>query len=255
MVGTHTPSEGPRSTKSECPQAVRRAMPTLSDKVVDSNTLSQRLAKEVDASQAALVDLGPSVAIFGSARITPDNPYYVAARETARLLSRSGIAVITGGGPGIMRAANEGAKAGRGGRSVGLSIRLPVEETANPHLDVQLNFDHFASRKVAFCRHSKAFLFFPGGFGTLDELGEVLTLIQCGKSPHAPVLLYDNTFWQGMLDWMRERMLGPGLIGAHDLDRLVFCNEPAEAVAALMRKNGTLRNIARGRHNSAGRMQ
>ena len=208
------------------------------------NTLSQRLASEVDASQAALVDLGPSVAIFGSARVAPDNPYYIAARETARLLSQAGIAVITGGGPGIMQAANEGAKAGHGGRSVGLAIRLPVEEKANPHLDVQLNFDHFASRKVAFCRHSQAFLFFPGGFGTLDELGEVLTLIQCGKSPHAPVLLYDKAFWQGMLDWMRERMLGAGLIGAHDLDRLLFCNQPTQAVAALMREDGTLRGGA-----------
>ena len=243
------------STRIARPKSASFAAPRLHTKVVDHNTLSQRLAREVDASQAALIDLGPSVAIFGSARIKPDNPYYVAARETARLLSKAGIAVITGGGPGIMQAANEGAKAGRGGRSVGLSIRLPVEERANPHLDVQLEFDHFASRKVAFCRHSQAFLFFPGGFGTLDELGEVLTLIQCGKSPHAPVLLYDKAFWQGMLDWMQERMLRPGLIGAHDLDRLVFCNEPAEAVAALMRKDGTLRGAAFDRHNPARRTQ
>jgi uncharacterized protein (TIGR00730 family) len=152
-----------------------------------------------------------------------------------------GIAVITGGGPGIMQAANEGARAGCGGRSVGLSIRLPIEEKSNPHLDVQLTFDHFASRKVAFCRHSKAFLIFPGGFGTLDELGEVLTLIQCGKSPHAPVLLYDKMFWQGMLDWMQERMLDAGLIGANDLDRLIFCGKPAEAVATLMQEGGSFR--------------
>ena len=230
-------------------------MPSLRKKFVDHNTLSQRLAKEVDASQAALVGLGPSVAIFGSARIKPDNPYFIAARETARLLSQLGIAVITGGGPGIMQAANEGAKAGRGGCSVGLSIRLPVEETANPHLDVLLQFDHFASRKVAFCRHSKAFLFFPGGFGTLDELGEVLTLIQCGKSPYAPVLLYDKAFWQGMLDWMQERMLRPGLIGKHDLDRLVFCNEPAEAVAALMQPDGVLRRAPRPNPRSLARAQ
>ena len=216
-------------------------MPKLKARIADNDTLSQRLAREVDASQAALTDLGPSVAIFGSARVAPDNPYYVAARETARLLSRLGIAVITGGGPGIMQAANEGARAGLGGRSVGLSIRLPIEEKANPHLDVQLKFDHFASRKVAFCRHSKAFLFFPGGFGTLDELGEVLTLIQCGKSPRAPVLLYDKTFWQGMLDWMQERMVDAGLIGAHDLDRLMFCSKPAEAVAALTHEDGSLR--------------
>ena len=224
-----------------------RNLRKLGSSIVDHATLSQRLAREVDASQAALVDLGPSVAIFGSARIGPDNPYYVAARETARLLSRQGIAVITGGGPGIMQAANEGARAGRGGRSVGLSIRLPVEEKANPHLDVQLEFEHFASRKVAFCRHSSAFLFFPGGFGTLDELGEVLTLIQCGKSPRAPVLLYDKTFWQGMLDWMQVRMLDAGLIGAHDLDRLAFCNRPAEAVAALMQASGSLRDAGYGK--------
>lgn len=208
------------------------------------HTLSQRLAREVEASQAALTNLGPSVAIFGSARVSADNRYYAAARETARLLSARGIAVITGGGPGIMQAANEGAKAGRGGRSVGLSIRLPLEEKANPHLDVALEFEHFASRKVAFCRHSKAFLFFPGGFGTLDELGEVLTLIQCGKSPHAPVLLFDKAFWQGMLDWMRERMLANGLIGAHDLDRLLFCNQPEEAVALLMQGDGKLLRAA-----------
>ena len=221
-------------------------MPKLKARIADNDTLSQRLAREVDASQAALTDLGPSVAIFGSARVAPDNPYYVAARETARLLSQLGIAVITGGGPGIMQAANEGARAGLGGRSVGLSIRLPIEEKANPHLDVQLKFDHFASRKVAFCRHSKAFLFFPGGFGTLDELGEVLTLIQCGKSPRAPVLLYDKTFWQGMLDWMQERMVDAGLIGAHDLDRLMFCSKPAEAVAALMQEDGSLRGAGYG---------
>jgi hypothetical protein len=228
-------------------------MRRLKTSIVDNATLSQRLAREVDASQAALIDLGPSVAIFGSARVGPDSPYYVAARETARLLSRLGIAVITGGGPGIMQAANEGAKAGRGGRSVGLSIRLPVEEKANPHLDVQLKFEHFASRKVAFCRHSSAFLFFPGGFGTLDELGEVLTLIQCGKSPRAPVLLYDKAFWQGMLDWMQLRMLDAGLIGAHDLDRLVFCNQPGEAVAALMRDDGSLRGAEFGKPVLIGR--
>lgn len=221
-------------------------MPKLKTRLANNNTLSQRLAREVDACQAALTDLGPSVAIFGSARIAPDDPYYVAARETARLLSQLGIAVITGGGPGIMQAANEGAKAGRGGRSIGLSIRLPFEEKTNPHLDVQLRFEHFASRKVAFCRHSNAFLFFPGGFGTLDELGEVLTLIQCGKSPRAPVLLYDKTFWQGMLDWMQERMLDAGLIGTHDLDRLIFCNKPPEAVAALMHEDGSLRGTEYG---------
>jgi uncharacterized protein (TIGR00730 family) len=207
-------------------------------------TLSQRLAREVEASNVALTDLGPSVGIFGSARVAAENRYYKAARETARLLSARGVAVITGGGPGIMQAANEGAKAGRVGRSVGLSIRLPLEEKTNPHLDVELEFEHFASRKVAFCRHSRAFLFFPGGFGTLDELGEVLTLIQCGKSPHAPVLLFDKAFWQGMLDWMRERMLGAGLIGAHDLDRLLFCNQPDEAVAILMQGDGKLLRAA-----------
>ena len=214
---------------------------------VDHDTLSQRLAREVDASKTALIDLGPSVAIFGSARVARDNAYYVAARQTARLLSQLGIAVITGGGPGIMQAANEGAKAGRGGCSVGLSIRLPIEETANPHLDVQLRFEHFASRKVAFCRHSKAFLFFPGGFGTLDEFSEVLTLIQCGKSPRVPVLLYDKTFWQGMLDWMQERMLDAGLIGLHDLEHLIFCNKPADAVAALLQSDGTLRGAGYGK--------
>jgi hypothetical protein len=206
--------------------------------------LSQRLAREVEASNAALTGLGPSVAIFGSARVTPDNRYYIAARETARRLSERGIAVITGGGPGIMQAANEGAKAGGGGRSVGLSIRLPLEEKTNPHLDVELEFEHFASRKVAFCRHSQAFLFFPGGFGTLDELGEVLTLIQCGKSPHAPVLLFDKPFWQGMLAWMRDGMLAHGLIGAHDLDRLLFCNRPDEAIAILLHEAGKLLRAA-----------
>jgi len=204
-----------------------RFMPTLRTTVVDNNTLSQRLANEVDASQAALVDLGPSVAIFGSARIQPDNPYYVAARETARLLSQSGIAVITGGGPGIMQAANEGAKAGRGGRSIGLSIRLPVEETANPHLDVQLKFEHFASRKVAFCRHSKAFLFFPGGFGTLDELFETLTLIQTGKSTRVPVLLFGEEFWRRLIDF--DLLVEEGNIAQADLGLFRYVESAEQA--------------------------
>jgi uncharacterized protein (TIGR00730 family) len=194
--------------------------------------------------------VGPAVTVFGSARTPPDDPEYRRAMEIGRLLAQAGFAVITGGGPGIMEAANRGAFEANG-ISIGLNIRIPHEQTANQYVTHGMEFDYFFARKVMFVKYALGLVCFPGGYGTMDELFEVLTLIQCGKSPHAPVLLYDKTFWQGMLDWMQERMLDEGLIGAHDLDRLVFCSEPAEAVAALMGKVGTLRRAAADRHNPA----
>jgi uncharacterized protein (TIGR00730 family) len=186
--------------------------------------LHERLALEVLDSHGALASIGPCVAIFGGARVKDDSPFYAAARQTARLLSQSGVSVITGGGPGIMAAANEGAKLGGKGKSIGLLITLPFEEKANSHLDVRLTFNHFASRKVAFCRHAKAFVFFPGGYGTMDELGDVLALMVTGKTEPAPIIMYDTTHWSGLVVWMKERMLGQGLISPDHLDCLLFAD-------------------------------
>jgi uncharacterized protein (TIGR00730 family) len=190
--------------------------------------LHERLALEVLDSQDALAGIGPCVAIFGGARVKDNSPFYAAARETARLLSQGGLSVITGGGPGIMAAANEGAKLGANGKSVGLLILLPYEETPNPHLDIRLTFNHFASRKVAFCRHAKAFVFFPGGYGTMDELGDVLAMMVTGKTEPVPIVMYNSAYWSGLIMWMRETMLGEGLISPDHLDCLLFAEQPED---------------------------
>jgi uncharacterized protein (TIGR00730 family) len=180
--------------------------------------LHQRLASEVLTSQGLMHNIGESVSLFGGSRVKKDSIHYNAARETGRLLSEAGISIITGGGPGIMEAGNEGARLGKNGKSVGLVITLPFEETANPHLDLSITFEHFASRKVTFCRYSKAFVFFPGGAGTLDELYEVLALMSTGKMPESPVLMYDSQFWHGLIEWMRGQVVRLGLMSESVLD-------------------------------------
>lgn len=197
---------------------------------MEKTHLHQRLAAEVLTSQGLLQSIGPSVAIFGGSRVAKDTATYGAARETGRLLSRSGLSVITGGGPGVMEAGNEGARLGAAGKSVGLIITLPFEETPNPHLDIAITFEHFASRKVTFCRHSMAFVFFPGGAGTLDELYEVLALQATGKMPAAPVLLYDSLFWRGLVDWMKDQVVYQGLMSSKVLDALVYVDHPQDVL-------------------------
>ncbi len=174
-----------------------------------------------------MAGLGPAVSIFGSARIPPTSPIYLAASETARLLAQAGFTIITGGGPGLMEAANKGARAG-GGRSVGCTIELPFEAGANPFVDLEVRFRYFFIRKIMFVKYAHAFVIFPGGFGTLDELFEALTLIQTGKIHDFPIVLYGSEFWQGMIDWARHTLLANGTIAQSDLDRLQVRDDPQQ---------------------------
>ncbi len=171
----------------------------------------------------------PAVSIFGSARVGRKTPEYRAAVETGRAFARAGFAVVTGGGPGIMEAANRGAHGG-GGLSVGLNIELPHEQASNPYLDISYTFRHFYARKVMFVKAAAGFVVFPGGFGTLDELYESLTLIQTGKVMHFPVVLFGRAHWSPVLEWTNSVLLRRGLISPEDL-RLVFpTDDPEEAV-------------------------
>jgi uncharacterized protein (TIGR00730 family) len=172
----------------------------------------------------------PAVSIFGSARVAEGSATYDAARETARRFADAGLAVVTGGGPGVMEAANRGAK-DAGGLSVGFNILLPHEQGLNPYCDIAVTFKHFYARKVMFVKSAEGFVIFPGGFGTMDELFESLTLIQTGKIGSFPVVLFDTDYWGEMLDWIRAEMLVDGLVAPGDLDLLRLTDEPEEAVA------------------------
>jgi uncharacterized protein (TIGR00730 family) len=176
-----------------------------------------------------LARLGPAVSIFGSARTRPEDPYYQAAEETSRLLVQEGFAVVTGGGPGIMEAANKGAKEA-GGESVGCNIELPFEQGMNAYVNTAINFRYFFVRKTMFVKYAEAFIIFPGGFGTMDELFEALTLIQTGKVRDFPVVLFGKAYWQGLLDWLHNTMAAHGKIHAQDMNLLVVTDSPAEAV-------------------------
>ncbi|MDQ2982371.1 MAG: TIGR00730 family Rossman fold protein [Actinomycetota bacterium] len=171
----------------------------------------------------------PAVTIFGSARVSADSPRYQQARETARLFGQAGWTVVTGGGPGVMEAANRGAKEG-GGLSVGFNIELPHEQHENPYLDISVTFKHFYARKTMFVKAAEGFVIFPGGFGTLDELFESLTLIQTGKVLHFPVVLFERGYWDGLLDWVRDPLLAQAMISPEDVDLLGTAEDPASAV-------------------------
>jgi len=175
----------------------------------------------------------PAVTLFGSARVGERLRPYREARAVARRFAEAGWAVITGGGPGVMEAANRGAKEG-GGLSVGFNIRLPHEQASNPYLDLAYTFDHFYVRKVCFVKPAEGFVIFPGGFGTLDELYEALTLIQTGKVMHFPVVLFDRDYWQEMLAWIRAELLADGMISAADLDLLYTTDDADEAVQIVL---------------------
>ncbi len=179
-----------------------------------------------------LANVGRAVTIFGSARVKPDDPQYHDAETTARLLGDAGFSVITGGGPGIMEAANRGARAG-GAKSIGCNIELPFEQGVNAYVDVAINFRYFFVRKTMFVKYAEAFVIFPGGFGTMDELFEALTLIQTGKVRDFPVILFGSAYWQGLLDWLRGTMLAEGKISAADLDLVVVTDSPEEAVRVI----------------------
>ena len=180
----------------------------------------------------ALAEVGPAVSIFGSARVGRRNRYYSAARRLAAELSKQGFAIITGGGPGIMEAANRGAKEA-GGTSIGCNIELPFEQGLNEYVDLGMEFRYFFVRKVMFVKYAEAFVIFPGGFGTLDELFEALTLIQTGKVEHFPVVLFGTEYWEGMMQWIRERPLFEEKVSAEDLDLVTITSDVTEACEAI----------------------
>jgi hypothetical protein len=189
------------------------------------------MAEFIDAAER-LSEVRPAVSVFGSARIGPENPWYGVAIDIARQLSDEGFSVISGGGPGIMEAANKGAYEGKS-PSVGLNIELPREQKANGWQNISLQFRHFFARKVAFVKYADAYVVLPGGFGTLDELTEVLTLIQTGKTRRIPVIMVGTAFWRGLLDWLHTQMAGSGMIDAKDLDLVQLIDEPASVVEAI----------------------
>ena len=208
-------------------------------KILDEGTspIDVSVAKIADEFRAgfekvALIDR-PAVALFGSARVAAGSKVYEEARTVGRKFGEAGWAVVTGGGPGVMEASNRGCKEG-GGLSVGFNIVLPHEQGGNRYLDISHTFDHFYARKVCFVRPSQGFVIFPGGFGTMDELYEALTLIQTGKIRHFPVVLFDSSYWTGMLDWIRDQLLADGMISPSDLELLHITDDPNVAVQRVL---------------------
>jgi len=209
----------------------RRTRPSF----VETDTWrSLRILSEFVEGFDAMAAVGPAVTVFGSARVDPGSVEYERAREVGRRLARAGYAVITGGGPGVMEAANRGCREA-GGLSVGCNIELPHEQGLNPYVDLGIEFRYFFVRKVMFVKYADAFVILPGGFGTLDELFEALTLIQTDKVRHFPVILVGTEYWAGLLDWVREMPLAWGAIGPKDLELLMVTDDPAEVVRAISR--------------------
>ena len=190
------------------------------------------MAEFVDSFQS-LAKIGSAVTIFGSARTKPEDKYYHAAQEIAKGLAKHNLAVITGGGPGIMEAANKGA-AHAGGKSVGLNIELPHEQTGNRFANLPVHFHYFFSRKVCFVKYSFAFIFMPGGFGTLDEFYEVLTLVQTGRIPKFPLIMYGREHWKGLFAWMKTHLEKEALISPGDLELVHFVDEPQAAIDIIL---------------------
>jgi uncharacterized protein (TIGR00730 family) len=216
----------------------RKNIPTLRAVTMPERATSQKareswhllgIISEFVESAERLSEIRPAVSMFGSARTKPGTPVYEQTQEIARKLSDAGFAVISGGGPGVMEAANKGAFEGAS-PSVGLNIELPFEQHGNPYQDISLRFRHFFARKVAFVKYAAAYVVMPGGFGTLDELFEALTLIQTGKGRRIPIVLVGSTFWQGMLGWIEDTLAQQGMIGADDLKLLHVADDSDDVV-------------------------
>ena len=202
-----------------------------------------RIQGEIVEGFDALSKIGSGVAMFGSARFPETNPYYQAAREIAAMLAASGLAVLSGGGPGIMEAANRGAMEA-GGLSVGCGIQLPREPIPNPYQTIALKFRYFFVRKLMFIKYAVAFVIMPGGYGTMDELFEALTLVQTDKIDHFPVVLFGTEYWRGMLGWIKDRMVNEATIDPGDLDLVRLVDNPEEAARIIIdnsRKHGYLK--------------
>jgi len=191
----------------------------------------QIIAEFVDGFEQ-LSRIKPAVSLYGSARLSEDHPDYQRAEAIALALSDAGFSVISGGGPGIMEAANKGAFKGKS-TSIGLNITLPHEQVSNPYQDISLNFRHFFARKVMFVKYATAYVVMPGGFGTLDELAEILTLVQTGKTRKIPIILINESFWSGLLDWFKNSMLTAGTIAEEDLGLIQICETPDEVLKTI----------------------
>lgn len=199
-----------------------------------------RIQSEFVEGFGALAEVGPAVSVFGSARVPADHPDYAIGVEVGRRLVEAGYAVITGGGPGIMEAANRGAK-GAGGLSVGLGIELPFEQGMNPFVDLGVNFRYFFARKTMFMKYSEGFVVLPGGFGTFDELFEALTLVQTHKVISFPIVLVGSAYWQGLLDWVASSVQERGMVGSADVELIKLVDTAEEAVDAVLARGAELR--------------
>ncbi len=221
---------GGRMTKTEDEALLQR--PDRPEFLDSDPWRSLRILGEFVEGFDALAGVGPAVSVFGSARIKSGHRYYRQARELGGMLARAGFGVITGGGPGIMEAANRGCQEA-GGLSIGCNIELPKEQGLNPYIDLGVEFRYFFARKVMFVKYADAFVIFPGGYGTLDELFEALTLIQTQKVQDFPVILMGTDYWSGMIDWIRASLLAEAAINPEDVDLLRLTDDPAEAVAII----------------------
>src|SRR5438105_11853079 len=228
MPSAPDPAELPDAREPTFDQDLLSSLEQLPPEVrASAGELSREIASEFAHGFATLAGIGPAVTVFGSARTPPDHPDYALAREVGARLGRAGYAVITGGGPGIMAAANRGAR-DVGAVSVGCNIELPDEQALNPYVDIGLRFRHFFARKVMFVRYASAFVICPGGYGTLDELFEALTLIQTGTIRHFPAILVGEGEWEGLVRWLAERAAADGRIAHADLELLQLVRSPSE---------------------------
>jgi hypothetical protein len=250
MAGRTPPSEKSASRSAGSARVVDESIRDYAGPVTEDEKLLQAASDQRDFTRSdpwrvmrimgefiegfdVLAHVERGVSIFGSARTHPDDPQYLAAQEVARILAEAGFAIITGAGPGIMEAANKGAKAA-GGKSIGCNIELPFEQGANPYVDTLVNFRYFFVRKTMFIKYSNAFIIFPGGYGTLDEAFEALTLIQTGKIYQFPVILFGRHYWAGLIRWIQSRVLGEGKISPGDLDLMLLTDDPREAANAVI---------------------
>lgn len=206
------------------------------------------MAEFVQATEH-LAPVMPAVTIFGSARTPPESPYYTMAEEISRRLSDAGFSVISGGGPGIMEAANKGAFSGKS-PSVGLNIQLPHEQFSNRYQDISFSFRHFFARKVMLMRFATAIVVMPGGYGTLDEMLEVLTLVQTRKMPLTPIILVGSAFWQGLVDWMRHQLAGTGMIHPEDLELIQVLDDPQAVVESVLHHYEAHRPVGKEAHEA-----
>ncbi len=228
-AGAAAHSAPPRTVQTFDQRLLVRLWADGQSQLTDDEHFVHSIADEFLTGFRMLRGIGPAVTVFGSARTPPGHPHYELMRTTARLLGEAGYAIITGGGPGLMEAANRGAQES-GAKSVGCNIELPHEQGMNQYVDVGVRFRHFFARKVVFVRYAMAFVIGPGGFGTLDEMFEALTLIQTQTVRHFPVVVMDSGEWEGLFDWLRAHALADGRISEADLDLVTFTHDPEEVV-------------------------